>query len=142
MRRYRYSTDFLTTAIWGGNEMACTRSILGNLLLAVTTFLVCSGAQAAERTEACVKYEKEYGWSKSYAVEVTVIEGSELNKKVGSYTRFRSFATYAVIFWDEGEATILELPAMSMGSLPIFESQAKDQEGRLWKIKEGHLFCH
>lgn len=122
--------------------MALVRSTFGRSLVAVTALLACSGALAAERTEACVKYEKEYGWSEGYAVEATVIEGSELNQKVGSYTRFRSFATYAVIFWGEGEATILELPAMSMGNLPIFESGVEDQEGRRWKIKEGHSFCY
>ena len=122
--------------------MALVRSTFGRSLVALTTLLACFEAMAAERAEACVKYEKEYGWSEGYAVEATVIDGSELNEKVGSYTRFRSFATYAVVFWGEGEATILELPGMSMGSLPLFESEVKDQEGRRWKIKEGHLFCH
>jgi hypothetical protein len=123
----------------GGNEMVLSKR--HSWLVAFAAFLACASANAAERAEACVKYEKEYGWSKSYAVEVTVIEGSELNQRVGSYTRFKAYATYAVIFWGEGEATILELPAMSMGSLPIFEQAVKDQEGRRWKIREGHSFC-
>ncbi|WP_454257448.1 hypothetical protein [Pseudoxanthomonas mexicana] len=122
--------------------MAAMHALLARALIGAAALLTCSSAFAAKRADACVKYEKEYGWSKGYAVEATVLEGSELNEKVGSYTRFSSFATYAVIFWGEGEATILKLPAMSMGSLPMFEREVEDQEGRRWKIKEGHMFCH
>lgn len=132
----------LTSSPLREEQMTLVQSTLRYCLLAAATFLAVTGAEAAERAEACVKYEKEYGWSKGYAVEATILEGSELNEKVGSYTRFKSFATYAVIFWGEGEATILQLPAMSMGSLPIFEGQVTDQEGKRWKIKEGHSFCY
>lgn len=122
--------------------MTINHSNFGRSIVVMTFLSACFGAQAAERAEACIKYEKEHGWSKSYTVQATVIEGSELNQKVGSYTRFKSFSTYAVVFWGEGQATVLELPSLSMGSLPMFEIEVKDQEGRHWKIKEGHLFCH
>ncbi|GGK17129.1 hypothetical protein GCM10011394_27890 [Luteimonas terricola] len=122
--------------------MSLIRSPLARALVATAAVLGCTSAMAAKRADACVKYEMEYGWSKGYAVEATVLQGSELNEKVGSFTRFSSFATYAVIFWGEGQATILKLPAMSVGSLPMFEGQAEDQEGRRWKIKEGHMFCN
>ena len=114
-----------------------TRLLLA--LLAPTAIF--STAIAAEREEVCVKYEREHGWSKGYAVLGTVISGSDMNSKVGSLSRFKSFSTYVVVFWDDDQATILELPALSMGSLPIFESQVRDQQGRLWKLKQGHSFC-
>jgi hypothetical protein len=100
-----------------------------------------STAMAAQREEVCIKYQKEYGWSKSYTVIGTVISGSDLNSKVGSLSRFKALSTYVVVFWDDDKATILELPPLSMGSVPMFESEARDQLDRLWKIKQGHTFC-
>lgn len=108
-------------------------------------FLLAGGistiATAAEREEVCVKYEESFGWSKGYTVEGIVISGADLNAKVGSIARFKPFNTYVVIFWQENQATILELPGFSMGYVPILESQVQDQEGRQWKIKKGHGFC-
>jgi len=99
-------------------------------------------AYGSEKQEACVKYRKDYGWSKGYAVIATVISGSDLNSAVGSFTKYDSFATYAVVFWDENQASVFKLPPLSMGSLPMFEQEVEDQEGRKWKIKEGHSFCY
>lgn len=99
-------------------------------------------ANAAEKQSACAKYKKEYGWSKGYSVEAIVISGSDLNEAVGSFTRFRAFSTYAVIFWDKDQAVILKLPPFSMGTLPMFETEVEDQNGRKWKIREGNLFCY
>lgn len=95
-----------------------------------------------EDREACVKYRKDFGWSKGYSVVATVISGSDLNSAVGSLSRFELFATYAIIFWDEGQASIYKLPYLSMGRLPTFEQEVEDQDGRKWKIKEGHDFCY
>lgn len=114
-----------------------------NLLLVVgLTFFLPSSAFAADKAEVCVKYRKDYGWSKGYEVQATVISGSDLNSAVGSFTRFKSFSTYAVVFWDQNEASIFELPAMAMGSIPMFETEVEDQQGRKWKIKEGHSVCY
>ena len=52
-------------------------------------------AYAATREEVCIKFEKEYGWSKGYAVQATIISGSDLNSAVGSFNRFKPFSTYA-----------------------------------------------
>ena len=111
-------------------------------VLLVIVFLFSGVANAAEKEDACVKYRKEYGWSKGYSIVATVISGSDLNSAVGSFTRFQSFATYAVVFWDDDQASILKLPPMSMGSLPMFESEVEDQYGGKWKIKAGHLLCY
>lgn len=119
-------------------DFGCLRR---QFVFAIGCVLTIAGASAAEREEVCVKYEKDYGWSKGYAVEGTVISGSDLNAKVGSISRFKAFSTYVVIFWDDDQATILELSALSMGSVPIFESEVRDQQGRRWRIKQGHSFC-
>lgn len=109
-------------------------------IVVLLTTVITTSAIAADREAVCVKYEMEHGWSKGYAVEGVVISGVDLNAKVGSISRFKSYSTYVVIFWDQGQATILELSAFSMG-VPIFESQVRDQDGRLWKVKQGHGFC-
>lgn len=111
------------------------------LIAALGSIVVSAYSYAASREEVCVKYEKEYGWSKGYEVQATIISGSDLNFAVGSFNRFNPLSTYAVVFWDEDQASIFELPALTMGSAPMFETRVKDQEGRLWKIKQGHLFC-
>ncbi len=111
------------------------------LIAALANVFVSAFAYAATREEVCVKFEKEYGWSKGYAVQATIISGSDLNSAVGSFNRFRPLSTYALVFWDEDQASIFELPPLSMESAPIFETKVKDQEGRSWKIKQGHLFC-
>src|SRR4051794_35887515 len=97
-------------------ERRCLRSAARSMLR--IALLVCAYAGtlslAAEREEICAKYQKQDGWwSKDYAVEGTVISGSDLNSKVGSLTRFKNFSTYVVIFWADDQATILELPAMA-----------------------------
>ncbi len=106
-------------------------------------WVLSTSVYANEEREACVKYEKEYGWSKGYKVMANVLSGSDLNEAVKSYTRFKSFATYGVVFWGEGQASIFELK-YSYGTLdlPMFEQIVEDQEGRKWKIKEGHDFCY
>lgn len=113
-----------------------------NLISIILLFTISSIGMAAEKQEACVKYRKDYGWSKGYSVITTVISGSDLNSTVGSFSKFESYATYAVVFWDENQASIYKLPPLSMGSLPSFEQEVEDQEGRKWKIKEGHDFCY
>lgn len=106
------------------------------------TLFLSSFAVAAEKADVCVKYRTDSGWSKGYAVQGTVIDGSDLNSAVGSYTRFNNFSTYVVVFWDDDQASIFELPAISFGSVPMFETEVEDQQGRKWKIKEGHFLCY
>ncbi|WP_413114085.1 hypothetical protein [Thaumasiovibrio sp. DFM-14] len=112
------------------------------LILLVTLFSISSLSYAAEKQDACIKYRKDYGWSKGYSVVATIISGSELNSAVGSISRFKSFATYAVVFWDNDQASIFKLPSSSLGTLPIIEQEVEDQEARKWKIKENHGLCY
>ncbi len=97
---------------------------------------------ATVKEKACVKYKKSYGWSHGYPVIVTIISGSNLNSVIGSFTKYDSFSTYAIVFWDEHKTSIFKLPPMSMGALPMFEQEVEDQERRKWKIKKGHDFCY
>lgn len=113
--------------------------IKGFLVSAVIGF---SGVSLASEAESvCIKYRKNYGWSKGYAVEGTVMRGSTLNRAVGSFSRFKRFSTYVIVFWDEGEASIFELPRHAYGRIPLFEMVVEDQENRKWKMKKGHFSC-
>ena len=107
-----------------------------------TILLLASITCASEKKEACVKYRKDFNWSKGYSVIATVISGSDLNQAVGSLNRFQSFATYAVVFWTEGQATILQLPSYGMGSLPMLDQEVEDQGGRKWTIRAGNISCY
>ncbi|NWD33197.1 hypothetical protein HX793_25740 [Pseudomonas reactans] len=110
------------------------------LLLALITVPLL--VNAAENEKVCVKYKKEYGWSQAYEVNAKVLSGSDLMAATGNYSRYRSYATYAVIFWDKGEATILEMPASSMGDVPTFNSTVKDMDGRDWQLSQSNGFCY
>ncbi|MNW14744.1 hypothetical protein D3C71_2130560 [compost metagenome] len=69
------------------------------------------------------------------------MSGSDLSSATGNYTRFKSFTTYAVIFWDKDQTTILELPSASLGGVPMFTTSVKDQENREWQISKSGGFC-
>lgn len=103
------------------------------LLIAV----ISTSSFGAEQADLCVKYEKQYGWSKGYSVKAKIIDGYDLGVAVNNFRRFKSYATYAVVFWDQGEASIFELPYGNM--VPIYETEVSDQTGRKWRIKEGDL---
>ena len=96
---------------------------------------------ATEKVEVCIQYLEEYGWSKRYAVEGSIISGSALNSAVDSFTRFNVLSTYLVVFWNKDEASIFELPSSTFGYVPLFETEVEDQYGRIWKIRKGHLLC-
>lgn len=98
-------------------------------------------AFAAHKEPACLKYRVDYGWSHGYEVTSTVISGADLNAAVGSYTRFKSYSTYAVVFWGQGEASIFELPAYSIDQLPIIATRVGDQNGREWEISQDNGVC-
>lgn len=100
-----------------------------------------AAAFGAENEKICIKYRKNYGWSKGYTVEGTVMRGSDLNRAVKSFSRFNAFSTYVVVFWDDDEARIFELPHHSFGRVPLFEMEVEDQEGRKWRMKKGHFPC-
>lgn len=95
----------------------------------------------AEQQKVCVKYEQEIGWSKSYRVDATIVKGTELIRATNDYFRFNSFSTYAVIFWEKDQATILEMPPLSMGNVPMLDSTVQDMEGRNWQIRRGNSLC-
>lgn len=87
-----------------------------------------------ERLHLCVKYKAEYGWSTGYSVDASIMKGSILNQKTGTF-KYNLFSTYVVVFWAQGEATIIEL-AYYFGSLTAIPTNGKDQYGREWQVAQ------
>ena len=133
----------LSNAVLGMGLTTMRSRALGWLKTTIFLFLcsICTLAFAAHREQACLKYAVNYGWSQPYEVDAEVISGMDLNTAVGSYTRFKGFATYAVIFWSQDQASIFELPPYAIGQLPIVPTEVQDQTGRLWKISADNGVC-
>jgi hypothetical protein len=91
----------------------------------------------AHRQNVCVKYKKRHGWSKGYKVQGTIIKGSELSRKTGSY-KYNSYSTYVVVFWDNDEASVLELDYY-YGSISGVGVSAKDQRNRPWEVSSSSI---
>lgn len=90
-----------------------------------------------DQVTLCVKYQTQTGWSKGYTVDVNVIKGSTLNRKTGTYN-YDSYATYAVIFWSNEQASVIKLNYYS-GSFTATGTHGIDQQGRKWKLAKTSL---
>jgi len=93
----------------------------------------------SDQETVCVKYKTNTGWSKGYRVNAYILKGSELNRKTRTYD-YNSYSTYVVVFWDKGEASILELDVY-FGSISSIGNSAKDQYGRKWQVSKSS-FCY
>ncbi len=89
-----------------------------------------------------VKYETEYGWSKSYKIEVQFLTGMELNNATGSF-KYSGYSNYAVIFWGQGEASIIKLSSYLACGYEVDcecientygDLKGTDLQGIAWKI--------
>ncbi|ABA58704.1 conserved hypothetical protein [Nitrosococcus oceani ATCC 19707] len=106
------------------------------LIAALALFLfIVNVTIAAEKQIVCAKYRKDYGWSSGYRVEATIIKGVELNKATVTFN-YKPISTYVVIFWDKGQASIIELdfPILTGVGQP-----GEDQKGRKWKISKSSI---
>jgi len=113
------------------------------LTLILTIALFLNFKAEAKYTQTCVvRYMTQEGWSKKYTVDVTFISGSELNEATNSF-KYSSFSVYAVIFWGEGQASVIKLSTfLSCGTTvdkncitnTISDLKGKDQDDVEWKI--------
>ena len=126
---------------------------VGALSILLSLFFVASSAFADKRVSICARYQlaplepwntppgvKYYppighpplgGWSKGYRVEASVMKGSELNRATKSYD-YKSYSTYAVIFWAKDQGTIIKLNR----PLDPVAQEGEDRRGVSWTIKE------
>ncbi len=95
-----------------------------------------------DRGVICAKYRANYGWSKTYRVQATLMSGNELNIATKQYDKYDMFSKYVVIFWAKGQASIIKLDSslhqffMSMAR----GEEGEDQRGTKWKIVSGNLY--
>jgi hypothetical protein len=89
-----------------------------------------------------VKYETKDGWSDYYTVEVKFLTGRELNKATETYD-YNTYSKYAVIFWGEGKASVIELEGYFSCGTEVerdciadkpLNLEGEDQEERKWVI--------
>lgn len=99
-------------------------------------------SQASCKRIATVKYQQEYGWSKKYTVEVTFLTGMELNQATET-SNYRTSSVYAIIFWDQGQATVIRLTSTLLCGFEVdcdcidnafLDLQGYDQDDDKWNI--------
>lgn len=126
--------------------------MLGTHLRAVSCVLaiitgLSTAAEARYRVRANVRYDTNSGLSKWYTVEVTMLTGTELNTATKSFL-YSSLSNYAVIFWDQDQASIIKLRTLLFCGMEFEEScmpllgrmKGEDQQDREWEICTA-LFC-
>lgn len=116
--------------------------LFGLLLAIILSIAISSNAEAKCRRVATVKYQQQFGWSKKYTVEVTFMAGMELNQATSSFD-YSSYSNYAIIFWGEGQATVIKLQSYLLCGYEvtcdcidnsIYDLQGYDQDGEKWNI--------
>lgn len=119
-----------------------TKGILRGLMLLLAALALSAPSYARLTTPAKVRYETSEGRSKWYAVDVHFFTGSELAQTTGQWSRFSSLKKYAVIFWGQDQATIIEISNLlicgtefSQSCMPILSRiKGKDQDGDEWEV--------
>jgi hypothetical protein len=109
------------------------------LLLMFVAFSINANAKFTETLN--IKYEQKYGWSKYYNVNVTFMTGFELNEATKTFN-YNSWSTYAIVFWGQGQATIIKLSgfvacgyeAQPKCLMYNYSLQGVDQDGDKWYI--------
>ena len=107
------------------------------LPILISIFLYSTTLYSYEVVEICARYENT---NKSYKVEGKIFKGSELNERTNSY-EYTSFSHYVVIFWDDDQATVIELDYY-FGNLSFIGISGKDQQGYPWEISKAGSFCY
>lgn len=112
------------------------------ILTILTVFFICLNVEA-KYTQTCkVKYKKNYDWSQYYTVDVTFMSGTELNRATKSY-EYDGFSTYAIIFWDKDETSVIKLSSFTGCGLEVSQRcisnkatnlEGEDNQGRGWEV--------
>ena len=117
-----------------------------SIICTFTLILISINCYAAYKEDCTIKYGNS---GKSYQVSCTYATGSELNTSTNSF-KYDSFGLYSVVFWAQGQATIIKIRGINFCGHDasqncadnIFPLQGNDQEGREWKVcQPSHMFC-
>ena len=99
-----------------------------------------AAVNASERLKVCAEYKNS---GKKYFVDATYLTGKELNQATKS-RKYTYYSNYVVIFWDQGQASIIELDSLSsLAGISYFGSDGHDQQGYPWEVtKVSHsIYC-
>jgi hypothetical protein len=120
------------------------------LLFAMVAALVVMAAPVQARYVQTVKvrYQANFTNSQWYTIDVTFVTGTELNQATRTFS-YTSYKNYAVVFWAEGEATVIQLDgyfvcgfSFEATCMPLVgKMKGQDQQGRLWEVCTGQ-FCY
>ena len=112
------------------------------VMLVLSVFLSPLSSNARYNQTCVVKYMTQSGWSKKYTVDVTFMMGSELNTATNSYN-YSMYSTYAIIFWDKGQATVIKLSSYLTCGNEVTKTcitsaygplKGKDQDDDEWSV--------
>ena len=107
-------------------------------LLFVCVFLfVPKIALSYDVLDVCARYTNT---GSAYKVQAHVMKGSELNRRTRSYD-YWSWATYAIIFWGAGQATVIQINSYCSLNLYL-PCYGNDQQGYRWSITRANYLCH
>ncbi len=115
------------------------RNFFKKILTVISLTVIATHANAFEVKNVCAKYQVNYGWSKSYAVQTQIYSGNELNKAVGSFNRYDFISQYAIIFWSNSKASVIKITDPYVRGMMLFETKGIDQQGRHWKLSDNNL---
>ena len=127
IRLYLFASIFLTIGFHYNDTFANTLSNNISVL----------NSSDVEVKQLCAKYQTQRGWSKGYSIEAQVMSGRVLNSRTSSYS-YNSLSTYAVIFWSNEQASIIELSYYT-GRFSAYGTRGTDQEGRSWQLAKTRL---
>ncbi|THA11354.1 hypothetical protein [Rodentibacter pneumotropicus] len=93
---------------------------------------------AYEVKDVCIKYQVKGNadtiphWSQGYKVQANIIDGQELSQKTRCYTCYDPLDKYVVVFWGDGQATVIDTdsPFLSL------YTEGRDQQGRIWEVSD------
>lgn len=82
---------------------------------------------------------------RDYTVEATFMTGMELERATRDWGRWDGLGNYAIIFWDQGQVTIIKLNELIIGGLEMryenlrlytmgFPLTGSDQRDHRWRI--------
>ena len=99
--------------------------------------MVVAQANVNEVIDMCAEFVDT---GQKYKVEAQVYAGYELIRQTGDHGYDR-VDNYAVIFWDQGTSSVIELEFLLGNSISQFGSEGTDQNGYGWIVVRCHGFC-
>ena len=101
----------------------------------LSTNLISSVSIAQEAMQLCLRYNAT---GQKYLVNAALWRGGDLNRSVG-ISRYNSQAIYAVVFWAQDQATIIQLSYNVRPSTTGIGGT--DQTGASWHVSQATSSC-